>query len=361
MLQLQRLSIVQFRNLRARVFEFSPGLNALAGDNGVGKTNVLDGIYYLSFTKSYFNPIDGQNIAYGADFFALEGDFLRAGREEHIFCGLRKGQRKVFKKNQKSYERLADHVGQIPLVLISPGGRDLILEGSEARRKFVDGIVAQSDRSYLRALLRYNRLLSQRNALLKHLAAGRGFHADNTAAYDAELSLLGGEIFQKRRAFLTRFTPVFQRFYARISQRKESVAVRYVSQLEGGASLGELLEKNAHRDRKVQHTTVGVHRDDLDFLIGGHPIKRIGSQGQQKSFLIALKLAQFQFVEERTGLKPLLLLDDIFDKLDENRVAQLIGLANGGFFGQVFVSDTHPRRIEAVVKEIDAAHKLFIL
>lgn len=361
MLQLQRLSVLQFRNLRAKVFEFSPGLNALAGDNGVGKTNVLDGIYYLSFTKSYFNSIDGQNIAHGADFFVLEGDFLRAGHEEHIFCGLKKGQKKVFKKNQKPYERLADHVGRIPLVLISPGDRDLILEGSEARRKFIDGVIAQSDGAYLNALLRYNRVLSQRNALLKHLAAGRGFHADSSAVYDAEMGVLGAEIFQKRAAFLERFTPVFQSLYARISQQREQVAMRYVSQLAGGASLEELLEKNAARDRKLQHTTVGVHRDDMDFLIGGHSIKRLGSQGQQKSFLIALKLAQFQFMAERVGLKPLLLLDDIFDKLDESRVAQLIGLANGDFFGQVFISDTHPERIESVVKKINAAHKIFIL
>lgn len=361
MLQLRKLSLVQFKNLPSRDFAFSSGINALVGDNGVGKTNVLDAIYYLCFTKSYFNALDGQNIAHGRDFFVIEGDFLRDVHEERILCAVRRGQKKVFKRNQKPYQRFSDHIGRLPLVIISPYDQDLIREGSETRRRFIDGVIAQSDKSYLEALLRYNRLLGHRNALLKQFAAQGHFEGDRLVVYDEEMGVVAADIAAKRRAFLLDFTPVFQSLYAAVSKGCEAVDIDYRSQLEQGDSLQRLLEKNRHRDCRAQYTTAGVHRDDLNFSIGAHPIKKMGSQGQQKSFLIALKLAQFEFMRIQTGLKPLLLLDDIFDKLDENRVAQLISLANRDFFGQVFISDTHPARTETIVKKIHGGYQLFKL
>ena len=361
MLQLQKLSVVQFKNVPSGDFSFSPGLNALVGHNGVGKTNVLDAIYYLSFTKSYFQTLDGQNIAHGRDFFRLEGDFLCAGREEQIVCAFERGRRKIFKKNQKPYRRFSDHIGRIPLVIISPYDQDLIREGGETRRKFIDGVIAQSDPSYLEHLMRYNQLLGHRNALLKQFAAAGCFQEEHLAIYDEEMAALGGELSSKRRAFIADFTPVFQSLYAAVSNRREAVNLTYRSQLNPGDSLRELLVRNRDRDRRAQHTTKGIHRDDLEFSIADHPVKKTGSQGQQKSFLIALKLAQFQLMQACSGLKPLLLLDDIFDKLDAQRVEQLVHLVNDDFFGQVFLSDTHRERVESIANKINMNCEIFSL
>ncbi len=357
---LKSLNIVNFKNFEAVDFVFSPKINCLVGENGVGKTNVLDAIHYLSFSKSYFNLMDSQNINHKASFFMLEGVFDKNERLEEVYCGLKRGQKKIVKKNHKTYSRLSDHIGQYPLVIISPYDRDLILDGSEIRRKFMDNVIGQSNKSYLSDLIAYNRTLSQRNALLKYFAQNHQFDATSLAVYDEQLMEYGVKIYEKRRTFVTEFLPVFLEHHQTISKGKETVNIAYQSHLNEHDFM-KILKENLEKDKVLQYTSAGIHRDDLNFLIQGFPVKKFGSQGQQKSFIIALKLAQFDFIKEHLGVKPILLLDDIFDKLDENRVAQLIFMVNRDHFGQIFLSDTHPERIEEIVDKIHGEHKIFQL
>ena len=357
---LKALSLINYKNFESASFTLDAKINCFVGNNGVGKTNVLDAIYHLSFGKSYFNPITTQNINHQADFFVIDGIYDKNDRDEKVIVSAKRGQKKVIKRNGKIYERFSDHIGFLPLVIISPADRDLIIEGSETRRKFMDGVISQSDKAYLDTLIKYNKTLSQRNALLKYFNANHTFNADTLSIYNQQMHELGTVLHKKRTKFLEDFTPIFKKRYAAISGDKEAVKLKYKSQLND-TPLSQLFEENLKKDRALQYTSVGTHRDDLSFKIESHPIKKFGSQGQQKSYLIALKLAQFDFIKAQSNTTPILLLDDIFDKLDESRVTQIIDLVNDDNFGQLFISDTHADRTEAIVKEIHQTYKLFKL
>jgi DNA replication and repair protein RecF len=357
---LQKLSLVNFKNLESQSFDFQQKINCFVGNNGVGKTNILDAIYYLSFAKSYFNSVAIQNIRHGEAFFMIEGDYILNDRTEKIVCSLKKGQKKVLKRNGKSYEKFSEHIGQLPLVIISPADRDLVTEGSDTRRKFIDGVISQQNKSYLKDLLSYNKVLSQRNALLKYFAANRTFDALNLDVYNAQLCEYGFRIYEVRKAFLEKFIPIFNEKYQIISDDKEHVNLNYKSQLND-FSMKDLLQKSLDKDKILQYTTAGIHKDDLSFEIGEYPIKKFGSQGQQKSYLIALKFAQFEFIKQQAKVVPILLLDDIFDKLDESRVLQIINLVNNDEFGQIFITDTHSERTENIVKQSNKPYQIFNL
>lgn len=357
---LKHLSLVNYKNLDSASFEFDTKINCFVGNNGVGKTNVLDSIYHLAFGKSYFNPITSQNINHDADFFVVEGQFEKSQKEEQILVSAKRGQKKVIKRNNKPYEKFSEHIGFIPTVIISPADRDLIIEGSETRRKFMDGVISQSDNVYLNKLIQYGKINAQRNSLLKYFAANHSFDRDTLEVYNLQLSDLGQYIFGKRKAFLEEFIPIFNKRYADITKNEEQVDISYKSQLFD-SSLTSLLEANLQKDMALQYTSVGTHKDDLSFEIEGHPIKKFGSQGQQKSFLVALKLAQFDFIKAISKVNPILLLDDIFDKLDEQRVAHIVALVATDQLGQIFISDTHADRTEAVVKSSKQSYKLFKL
>jgi DNA replication and repair protein RecF len=357
---LQKLSLVNFKNLESQSFDFQQKINCFVGNNGVGKTNILDAIYYLSFAKSYFNSIAGQNIRHGEAFFMIEGDYILNDRTEKIVCSLKKGQKKVLKRNGKNYEKFSEHIGQLPLVIISPADRDLVTEGSDTRRKFIDGVISQQNKNYLKDILSYNKVLTQRNALLKYFAANRTFDALNLAVYNEQLSEYGARIYKVRKAFLENFIPIFNEKYQIISGDKESVNLVYKSQLND-FSIKELLQKSLEKDKILQYTSSGIHKDDLSFEIGEYPIKKFGSQGQQKSYLIALKFAQFEFIKQQTNVLPILLLDDIFDKLDESRVLQIINLVDNDEFGQIFITDTHSERTENIVKQSNKPYQIFKL
>jgi DNA replication and repair protein RecF len=357
---LKTLSLINYKNFESQTFTFDAKINCFVGQNGIGKTNVLDAIYHLSLGKSYFNPIAMQNIKHNEDFFVIDGVFDKEGRQEKINVSLKKGQKKIIKRNGKVYEKFSDHIGFIPLVIISPADRDLIIEGSDTRRKFIDSVISQSNKTYLNNIISYNKVLAQRNALLKYFALNNTFNSQTLDIYNEQLQSYGNDIFKTREEFLKAFIPIFQLRYKAISNGNEDVNLSYKSDLFDG-ELMTLLKTNLNKDKALHYTSVGIHKDDLNFEIETYPIKKFGSQGQQKSFLIALKLAQFDFVKQQSGVTPILLLDDIFDKLDEQRVAQIICLVDDEHFGQIFISDTHPERTENVVKQIHQSYKIFRL
>ena len=357
---LKSLSLLNYKNFESHTLECDAKINCFVGNNGIGKTNILDAIYHLAFGKSYFNPIASQNIKHGESFFVIEGLFEKDNADEKVLVSLKKGQKKVIKRNAKAYDKLSEHIGLISLVIISPSDRDLIAEGSETRRKFMDSVIAQNDKIYLNDLINYNKVLGQRNALLKYFAINNTFNKDTLEIYNAQLVAYAQNIYQKRGEFLDTFIPIFKARYDRISNGNETINLSYKCQLHE-KTLETLLVENLNKDKVLQHTSVGIHKDDLNFEIDGFPIKKFGSQGQQKSFLIALKLAQFDFIKQQSGYPPILLLDDIFDKLDANRVAQIVNLVNQDHFGQLFISDTHADRTEAVVKTTEQSYKMFKL
>ena len=359
-MQLDSIQLINYKNFTAQSFDFDCKINCLVGNNGVGKTNVLDAIYHLSQTKSYFNPISIQNIKHGEEFFLIEGHFNKNNDLEHIVCSFKKGQKKILKRNGKIYDRFSEHIGNIPLVIISPSDRDLIVESSETRRKFIDHVISQSDKEYLNDLVNYHRVLTQRNALLKYFYKNRVFNEDNLTVYNEQLVSYALPIFEKRKTFIKEIAPVFLKHYQAISNGIEQVNLEYNSQLSE-KPFADLLTENLGKDRLLQYTSVGIHRDDLGFLIDGFPIQKFGSQGQQKSFLIALKLAQFDLIQTQTHETPILLLDDIFDKLDDERVGKLIKMVKDEHFGQIFISDTHHERTENVVKETHQTYKIIVL
>ena len=359
-MHLKHLSLLNYKNLESSSFDFDPKINCMVGHNGVGKTNVLDSIYHLAFGKSYFNPITSQNINHEADLFVVDGTFEKNDKEEQILVSAKRGQKKVIKRNQKPYEKVSEHIGFIPAVIISPADRDLIIEGSETRRKFMDGVISQSDSGYLNDLINYSKIVSQRNSLLKYFAANHTFDRDTLEVYNLQLNDLGTKLYKKRVDFLQEFVPIFNKRYAEITNNKEPVSIEYKSQLSH-KTLSKLLEDQLQKDMVLQYTSVGTHKDDLSFEIEGHPIKKFGSQGQQKSFLVALKLAQFDFIKKISGVNPILLLDDVFDKLDEQRVAHIVALVATNELGQIFISDTHAERTEKVVKESNQTYKIFKL
>ena len=343
-MNLKHLSLLNFKNYENLEIDFSKGVNCITGPNGVGKTNLLDAVYYLALTKSYFNPIDRQMVRHDEKMMMVKGEFTDEGKKETIVCSLRSGQKKMVKRNRKEYGKISEHIGLIPIVIITPFDSFLILEGSDVRRKFIDGIISQEDQGFLQILIQYNRALAQRNMLLKHFSREHHFDADALEVWDAKIIDLGEAVFNKRNAFITNFIPVFLEFYKKIGGRKENAGIEYRSTLSEGNYKQQL--KDAIRDDLIkQYTTKGVHKDDLVFTIDGYPLKKFGSQGQQKTFLLALKLAQFRQMQEKMQKTPILLLDDIYDKLDSTRMKQLMELVSEKGFEQIFITDTHPTRV----------------
>lgn len=356
---LQKLKLGNFKNYKQAELVFSEKINCFVGNNAAGKTNILDAIYYLSFCKSYFNSMDQQNILHEADFLNIIGVYRNQENiEDVINCVQKRNAKKVFKLNKKEYDRLADHIGRIPLVMISPYDRDLINEGSEVRRKYIDGVISQFDHFYLKVLIDYNQALAQRNALLKHFAEQRSFDIVSLQIWDEKLVKFGIDLFEKRKEFLNEFNPLFEQYYQYLSGGKEHVEIVYESQLSE-MPFRELLEESVEKDRMLRYTSAGIHKDDLVFLVDGYPVKKFGSQGQQKSFVVAIKLAQFEYTRKKKGFKPILLFDDIFDKLDDERVQQIVKLVSENNFGQVFITDTQRKRIENIFNTIEIEHKIF--
>lgn len=356
---LKKLKLTNFKNYEEAEFSFSNKINCFIGNNGVGKTNILDAIYYLSFCKSYFNSIDSQNILHEAPFFAIHGSYDKNNNGgDSISCIQKRNFKKQFKLNDKEYDRLSDHIGLYPLVMISPYDRDLINEGSDVRRKFIDSVISQFDKLYLDDLINYNKALLQRNVLLKKFAENRFFDQTSLEIWNEQLIKYGEKIYATRHAFLADFEPLFQYYFEYISNGKEKVEVLYDSQLET-SSFPELLGGSMEKDRISRYTNVGIHKDDLSLQIENYPVKKFGSQGQQKSYVVAMKLAQFEYTKNTKGFKPVLLLDDIFDKLDEMRVKQIIHLVSDNSFGQAFITDTQKGRVENIFKQVNIDHKIF--
>jgi DNA replication and repair protein RecF len=359
-MHLDKLSLLNFKNYQEATLTFHPKINCFVGNNGMGKTNLLDAIHYLSFCKSFFNPIDSQNIRHDQGFFMLQGSYTLRGETEEIYCGVKRNQKKQFKRNQNEYERLSEHIGLFPLVMISPSDNELIVGGSEMRRKFMDSIISQYDKVYLEKLIAYNNILSQRNALLKRFAETRSFDSVSLEVWDDQLIMHGEGIFQKRKNFIKEFIPLFEKNYQYISGTNETVSLQYESKLNERDFKTALLS-SMERDRVLQYTTTGIHRDDLDFRLQDQSLKKFASQGQQKSYLLALKLAQFEIIKEIKKVSPILLLDDIYDKLDETRFRKLITLVSSENYGQVFITDTHQQRIENLFNELKASFSLFLV
>ena len=355
---IKNLKLFNFKNHSEKSFDFSPEINCFVGNNGAGKTNFLDALHYLSMAKSFLGNLDAQNILHESDFFAIEAEIQGDEKNDIIKVQLPKEGKKIIKKNDKTYERIADHIGFLPSVMISPYDANLISDGSESRRKFLDAMISQTDSDYLFALIQYQKTLQQRNALLKYFAKNRTFDLDSLEIYNDPLNKFGTQIFEKRQRFVASILPTIQHFYEIISKGNEKVTVIYESNLNE-QNFEEILSENLEKDRVLTYTSRGIHKDDLRFEMNENLIKKFGSQGQQKSFLIALKLAQIKRIKDITNKNPILLLDDIFDKLDDNRVSQLIELVNQQNFGQIFITDTHRERTESVVKRINEESKIF--
>ena len=354
---LKNLALSNFKNHKESNFQFEKNIICFVGDNGAGKTNILDAIHYLSLSKSYFNKADVQNINFDESFFLLKGVFANE-EETEIQCSLQIGEQKQLKSNGKKYKRFSDHIGKFPIVVISPTDSNIILDGSEVRRRYIDSSIAQYNKQYLKNLIAYNKALKQRNALLKKFAEQQYFDKLSLEIFDTQLIKYGTVVFNDRAEFLKDLKVEFNKYYAKISTQNEQVAIRYQSQLKE-KDFKENVEASLEKDRLNLYTSVGIHKDDIIFEMDGYPIKKIGSQGQQKSFLIALKLAQFDFMQKQTGFKPILLLDDIFDKLDDKRVAKIIAFANEGLFGQVFITDTHKQRTKDILDKTEITYQLF--
>jgi len=355
---IKNLSLLNFKNHPERKFDFSPQINCFVGNNGVGKTNILDALHYLSVGKSFLGNTDLNNIRTEEDFFAIEAEVQNEDGEDIIKILQPKEAKKVIKKNDKSYDRMADHIGYLPSVMISPYDSNLISDSGESRRKFLDSMISQTNSEYLFDLIQYQKIVQQRNALLKYFAKNRTWDKDSLEIYDEPIIRSGTKIFEKRKKFVEQLNPIVQNFYRIISGGKETVSVNYESHLLD-AAFETLLKESLERDRMLTYTSRGIHKDDLLFEMDGILIKKTGSQGQQKSFLISLKLAQMSLVKELTHKTPILLLDDIFDKLDDHRVSQLIELVNQENFGQIFITDTHRERTESVVKKINEESIIF--
>ncbi len=357
---LQKLSLVNFKNYEQAELSFSEKINCFVGNNGIGKTNLLDAIHYLSISKSYFNIIDSQNIRHNNDFFVIQGNYIINDHEEEIYCGFKRNSRKILKRNKKEYERLADHIGLVPVVMITPSDSSLISEGSEERRKLIDSIISQYDKIYLDDLIQYNHILLQRNKFLKEISHHSNYDKDILEVYSDQLVSLGEKIYDKRFKFIESFSPVFKKYYSAIAGTNEIAEIRYQSQLNG-TDFKSLLVETLQKDKILEYTSTGIHKDDLILNLDGYLAKKIASQGQQKTYVVALKLAEFDFISTISGKKPLLLLDDIFDKFDPTRVKQIIQLVSDKHFGQIFITDTELNRIQSVLKEISFGHSIFIV
>lgn len=354
---LKKLQVHQFKNYSDRAFEFSPKINCFVGKNGIGKTNVLEAIHYMALTKGFANSLDKHNIQFNKDYFMIEALIENGDKEDKVSCIVNVGRKKKIKRNEAEIPKIADYIGYLPLVMISPYDRDLITESADSRRKYIDSILSQVDKVYLNTLIAYNKTLQQRNSLLKYFAKNHCFDKSQLDIYNAQLTDYATFIFEKRKTYVNEVRDGFKKQYALISNQSEDVDITYKSQLFD-APLDVLFDQNLDKDRILQHTSVGIHRDDLVFTINGNPIKRFGSQGQQKSLLIALKLAQYDYLKLQSKVKPLLLLDDVFDKLDEHRVKAIVDLVNSDYFGQIFITDTHKDRIENLLSKLEVESNL---
>lgn len=359
---LKNIQLANFKNWESAEFDFNANVNAIVGENGCGKTNLLDAIHYLAFCKSNFSSQDTFSVRFGTDFFAVHGEFATFQQEltNKISCVFKAGGRKSMKCNLKEYDRLSDHIGLYPLVMVSPYDNDIINDGSEVRRKFFDVIISQFDKEYLQKLIAYQKLIVQRNALLKQFIENQRVDSAYLAIFNEQLAPIGDYIFEQRRAFIENILPIFSKYYQKLSGNKEQVSIVYDSHLSLN-SFANGLKINELADVKAGYTTFGIHKDDFLFLIDSNSVKRFGSQGQQKSYALALKLAQFDYIYEKKGTKPILLLDDIFDKLDKKRTAQLLDLVGQAHFGQVFISDTDEVRVHKILSEYGIDHKIFPL
>jgi len=355
---LKNITLLNFKNYTDADVRFSKTVNAFVGNNGAGKTNLLDAVHYLCLCKGYFNPIDTQQIKTSEDLFLIQGDFERQEKNEKITCGVKRNQKKQFKRNKKEYDKLANHIGLFPLVMISPYDVNIIMDGSEERRRFVDNVISQTDAQYLDELILYNRHLLNRNALLKQIAVTRKYDPTLLQIFDEQLVTSGNKIFVKRQAFMMEFIPLFNQYYQFLTEDQEQVDLTYFSPLLDG-EFQRLLEQTVEKDKLLERTTVGIHKDDLVFTIRDMPLKKFGSQGQQKSFLIALKLAQYAYLQKYKGFKPLLLLDDIFDKLDDSRMHKLMEMVSHHDFGQIFITDTGKDRVLNIFNKIKVPVTLF--
>lgn len=357
---LQNIQLANFKNYEEASFDFSENVNAVVGDNGSGKTNLLDAIHYLSFCKSYFSAQDQQSVRFDNEFFAIHGEFvgLDDERTRKVSCIFKPGGRKVMKLNMKEYDRLSDHIGTFPVIMVAPVDGNLIHGSSELRRKFFDMIISQFDKEYLHSLISYQKLLAQRNILLKQMFERGTYDSSFIRIYDDQMAPLGDAIFAKRRDFVSKMLPVFQKHYDFLADSREEVGIDYQSSV-AYAPMAELLRKNEQMDFRAGFTCAGIHKDDFDFLMNGKTVRKFSSQGQQKTFLLSLKLSQFDYIYNQKHLKPILLLDDIFDKLDEKRIKKLLYLVGNEHFGQVFISDTDQGRVERILKDNGISHKIF--
>lgn len=356
---LTRLALHNFKNFNQLEVEFSTKIIGFVGNNGEGKTNLLDAIYFLSNGKSYLSSSDNQNLRHNEAFFSILSLWKNESEEiVELQCAFKPGTKKKIKLNKKEYTKLSDHIGKFPVVFISPYDGDLIAEGSEMRRKWMDSILSHFSREYLTHLQSYNRALEQRNRLLKNFHENRYFDKESLEVWDDQLIEHGSHIFEERKLFVNEFLDYFQRIYSQIATTSEQIDIEFQSKLLT-TSYNELLEENLKKDLAVQYTSVGIHKDDLLFKLNGHPIKKYGSQGQQKSFLIALRIAQYTWLKEHLKVSPVLLLDDIFDKLDRQRVTKLVALVAEGYFGQIFISDTDKERMTELFSSMPISTELF--
>ena len=360
---LEKLSLINYKNIREATLDLSPKINCMIGRNGVGKTNILDAVYFLSFCHSASNPVDSLLIRHGEEFMMIEGSYkadsdFSSDDTTVISCGLKKGTKKHFRRNKKEYKRLSEHIGMIPLVMISPSDAMLIEGGSEERRRLMDMVISQYDRAYMESVNRYNKALLQRNSMLKQEEEP---DPEIISLWEEQMAMEGERIYERRRLFVNELTPIFQHYYECISGNREQVAIEYVSHCQRGPLL-EVIQRDRQKDRIMGFSLHGIHRDDLMFSLGGHPIKREGSQGQHKTFAIALKLAQFDFLKRTNGGNtPLLLLDDIFDKLDSSRVEQIVKLVAGEEFGQIFITDTNREHLDQILEATSHDYKIFLV
>ena len=364
---LEKLSLINYKNIREATLELSPKINCMIGRNGVGKTNILDAVYFLSFCHSASNPVDSALIRHDEDFLFVEGEYSASDISPSTFnpppstmisCGMKRGSKKHFRRNKKEYRRLSEHIGLIPLVMVSPADTLLIDGGSEERRRLMDMVISQYDHTYMEAVSRYNKALQQRNAMLK---LEEEPDPEIIGLWEEQMAIEGERIYQRRQSFVSELTPIFQRYYERISDNREQVAIDYVSHCQRGPLL-EVIRRDRQKDRIMGYSLHGTHRDDLVFSLGGHPIRREGSQGQHKTFVIALKLAQFDFLKRTNGGNtPILLLDDIFDKLDSSRVEEIVKLVAGEEFGQIFITDTNREHLDQILAASSHDYKIFFV
>lgn len=363
-MRLETLSILNYKNIGEATLEFSPNINCIIGNNGEGKTNLIDSIYYLSFCRSAFNNIDSQVLKHDQDFFVIQGHYTGMNDEvEDVYCGMQRGKRKHFKCNKKEYQRLSSHLGLIPVILVSPSDNSIVEGSNDERRHLMDVIISQYDVEYIDVLSRYNKAVQNRNALLKKLQDIESSSANDILqlleVYEEEMAAYGQLVFQKRDVFINSIKPLFQKYYTQISDNKEKVGLSYVSHCQRGPLL-TVIQKDRAKDMIMGYSLHGIHRDDIEMTIDGYPLRKEGSQGQNKTFVLALKLAQFEFLKEKkNGRVPILLLDDIFDKLDAARVEKIVSIVSSDDFGQIFITDTNRDHIDKILQKSPFDYMIF--